>query len=92
MTQAQLAEAIGKTFEAISNLERGKTAPSFGTLADIAAVVGLPMREFFELEEGDLTDARQKLLLQLNTLTAQLDDQQLNLLFKLGRVLGEDRG
>ena len=90
MTQAQLAEAIDKAFETISNIERGKTAPNFSTLYDIASVLGLPMREFFELEEADLSDARQKLLIQLNTMVSQMDDRQLNLLLKLGQVLKED--
>ena len=79
MTQAQLAEAIDKAFETISNIERGKTAPNFSTLADIANVLGLPMREFFELEDVDVSDARQRLLMQLNTMIAQMDDRQLNL-------------
>lgn len=90
LTQAQLAEAIDKAFETISNIERGKTAPNFSTLADIANVLGLPMREFFELEDAALTDARQRLLMQLNTMISQMDDRQLQLLLKLGQVLQED--
>ncbi|MEM6890661.1 MAG: helix-turn-helix transcriptional regulator, partial [Pseudomonadota bacterium] len=90
LTQAQLAEAIDKAFETISNIERGKTAPNFSTLYDIANVLGLPMREFFELDHEDVSDARQRLLMQLNTMIAQMDDRQLNLLLKLGQVLQED--
>ncbi|GLO68657.1 hypothetical protein MACH17_01740 [Phaeobacter inhibens] len=90
LTQPQLAEAIDKAFETISNIERGKTAPNFSTLADIANVLGLPMREFFELEDADISDARQRLLIQLNTMISQMDDRQLNLLLKLGQVLRED--
>ena len=89
LTQAQLAEAIDKAFETISNIERGKTAPNFSTLADISAVLGLPMREFFDVDEADISDARQRLLMQVNTLVSQLDDRQLRLLLKLGRVLQE---
>jgi hypothetical protein len=48
------------------------------------------MREFFELDETDVSDARQRLLMQLNTMIAQMDDRQLNLLLKLGQVLQED--
>jgi len=90
LTQAQLAEAIDKAFETISNIERGKTAPNFSTLADIAAVLGLPMREFFELEDADVSDVRQRLLMQVNSLISDLDDRQLGLLVKLGKVLQED--
>ena len=92
LTQAQLAEAIDKAFETISNIERGKTAPNFSTLADIADVLGLPMREFFDVDHEDVTDDRQRLLMQVNTLVSQLDDRQLNLLLKLGQVLREHEG
>ena len=90
MTQAQLAEAIDKAFETISNIERGKTAPNFSTLNDIANVLGMPMREFFDVEDADVSNDRQKLLMQLNTMVADMDDRQLNLLLKLGQVLQED--
>lgn len=89
---AQLAQAMDKAFETISNVERGKTAPNCSTLYDIANVLGLPMREFFELEGMDVSDARQRLLMQLNTMMSQMDDRQLNLLLKLGLVLREDGG
>ena len=92
LTQPQLAEAIDKAFETISNLERGKTAPNFSTLADIANVLGLPMREFFDVEDVDVTDARQRLLMQMNSLISDMDERQLNLLLKLGNVLMEDEG
>ena len=91
LTQAQLAERIDKAFETISNIERGKTAPNFSTLADIAAVLGLPMREFFDVDHEDVTDERQRLLMSINTLVSQLDDRQLGLLVKLGNVLQEDQ-
>ena len=91
LTQAQLAEAIDKAFETISNIERGKTAPNFSTLADIDNVLGLPMRDFFDVDDTALTDDRQRLLMQMNTLVSQLDDRQLGLLVKLGQVLQEDQ-
>ncbi len=90
LTQAQLAEAIDKAFETISNIERGKTAPNFSTLADISDALGLPMREFFELENQDVSGQRQKLLMRLNTMVAEMDDRQLTLLIKLGQVLQEE--
>ncbi|MEO9458799.1 MAG: helix-turn-helix transcriptional regulator [Lentilitoribacter sp.] len=89
LTQAQLAEAIDKAFETISNLERGKTAPNFSTLADIAEVFKVPMRVFFEGLDEDLSGERQQLLTQLNLLAGQLDDQTLELFLKLGNVLVE---
>ena len=90
LTQPQLAEAIDKAFETISNIERGKTAPNFSTLADIANVLGLPMREFFDVDDVDVSDGRQRLLMSINTLISQMDERQLGLLLKLGQVLRED--
>lgn len=89
---AQLAQAMAKAFETISNIERGKTAPNFSTLYDIANVLGLPMREFFDVDHVDVSDAHQRLLMQLNSMIAQMDDRQLNLLLKLGQLLQEDVG
>jgi len=60
------------------------------TLADIANVLGLPMREFFDVEDVDVSDARQRLLMQMNSMISDMDDRQLNLLLKLGQVLKED--
>ena len=92
LTQAQLAEAIDKTFEAISNLERGKTAPNFSTLADIAKVLEVPMREFFEGMDDELTEDRQQLFTQLNMLASQMDGETLELFLKLGEVLRDYDG
>ena len=91
LTQAQLAEAIDKAFETISNLERGKTAPNFSTLADIAAVFEVPMREFFEGMDKELSGERQQLLTRLNLLAGSMDDQTLELFLKLGEVLVADK-
>lgn len=47
MRQAQLAEAIGRTSEAISNIERAKSLPALDTLIAIADALEVPLREFF---------------------------------------------
>nr|WP_319949490.1 helix-turn-helix transcriptional regulator [uncultured Shimia sp.] len=89
-TQADLAEAIEKAFETISNIERGKTAPNFSTLSDIAAALEVPLKSFFDFGDEDLPEERQAVLMQLNSMIGQMDDAKLNLLLKLGRVLNED--
>lgn len=48
LTQAQLAHLLGKSWETISNFERGKTLPSLVTLEQVAGVLGLSMRDFFD--------------------------------------------
>lgn len=47
MRQAGLAEAIGRTPEAISNIERAKSLPALDTLIAIAAALEVPIRAFF---------------------------------------------
>ncbi|MEP0941988.1 MAG: helix-turn-helix transcriptional regulator [Rhizobiaceae bacterium] len=94
MTQAELAAAIDKAFETVSNIERGKTAPNFLTLWDISLVVGVPMRDFFDMEQegtdGTLVSAkRQELLLKMHHTVEQLDDNALALWVKLGQTLAE---
>lgn len=41
VSQEDLARAVGKTVETISNLERGKTLPGLETLQDIAAALNV---------------------------------------------------
>lgn len=47
ITQEQLAETIGVTGEFISNLERGKSAPSFETVEKLAEALGVDVEELF---------------------------------------------
>ena len=48
LTQAQLAELIGKTVETVSNFERGRTLPGILTLESVARQIGVPLKEFFD--------------------------------------------
>ena len=57
MTQAALAEAIDMSFETVSNLERGKTAPNFNTLSDIATALGVELKFFFDYNSNAQTSS-----------------------------------
>ena len=48
LTQDQLAEAAGISVDMLSNIERGVNAPSFETLAKLARVLGVRVRELFD--------------------------------------------
>jgi transcriptional regulator with XRE-family HTH domain len=48
ITQEKLAEEIGVSAEFISNMERGKAAPSFETLEKLASVLETDIQEFFK--------------------------------------------
>ena len=47
MTQAELAEMVARTDEAISHIERGKSIPSLETLVVISGALNLSMGDFF---------------------------------------------
>ncbi|MBJ2150537.1 helix-turn-helix domain-containing protein [Paracoccus sp. IB05] len=47
LRQARLAEAIERTAEAISNIERAKSLPALDTLMAIAQALEVPLRDFF---------------------------------------------
>ncbi len=86
MTQAQLAEAINKTFETVSNIERGKTAPNFKTLCDISNHLDIPMRDFFD-EHGENDAGKTAYRLEyeekIKFLSARMTDRQLNMFVRI---------
>lgn len=48
LTQEQLAEKANVSYQAISNIERGLTGPSFSTLADIAKALKTKPKDLFD--------------------------------------------
>ena len=90
MTQAQLAESVDKTFETISNMERGVTMPNLSTLSDIADILGLPIKEFFPKGDEHLSEERRVLLAELTLISAQLDDEQFSKLVEIAKILGKN--
>lgn len=56
LTQEQLAEALGLSVEFISNIERGKSAPSFETIEKLAEVLQVTVEELFQGNEGKIPD------------------------------------
>ena len=87
MTQAALAEAIDMSFETVSNLERGKTAPNFNTLSDIAIALEVEMKFFFDFEASNTSKLRSRLLSELNATTLEVDDAKLALIAELAKVV-----
>ena len=47
LTQAQLAERVGRQTGAITRIETGEAAPTFETLASLADALGVEIRDFF---------------------------------------------
>lgn len=59
-------------FEFISSIERGETAPNLSTLADITDAIGPSIRDFFDIDDTDLTDGQQSLLMRINRLVTEV--------------------
>lgn len=57
LTQEDFAARCGISVSFASLLERGERSPSYETLLQIAAALGLPPSELFRLEEDDDTGA-----------------------------------
>lgn len=71
-SQAQLAEKIGRTVEAVNKIERGLSAPSFETLEALSRALAVPVGRFFwtselAVAEGE-TDTLQRLVARLSVL------------------------
>ena len=62
LTQAQLAEKVGRTGDAISQLERGLSLPSFETLDRLAEALQVPIRDFFDTDRTDEGSAQRRRL------------------------------
>lgn len=50
LTQEGLAEALGKSVDTISNIERGAGSPRVETALDIANTLGVTLAELFDVE------------------------------------------
>lgn len=51
MTQLQLADAMGVSYQAVSNWERGNSMPDISKLADLCTTLGLTVNELLGMED-----------------------------------------
>ena len=78
LTQAELADLIKRSTEAVSNIERGISHPSFQTLEQLSETLEVPVREFFDFDdEKKVSPKRAKLLEELRSTVTKLNDKQL---------------
>ena len=92
LTQAELAEKIGRTDEAISNIERGKSLPRLETLWAIAKALNLPLYNFFprEVSDGKVVSVnRLNKEAEAIVLLGNLSESQLNVALLQMRALGD---
>ena len=62
MTQAEVAERLYVTRQAISSYESGRTEPDMETLKCLAGIYGVSVQDFFDSEEPDGSRAEQRML------------------------------
>ena len=73
LSQEDLAEKIDKSVDTVSNIERGKGAPSFETALDVANALGIELFELFQVNEMSTHD-KQKMKV-LDSICDLLKDQ-----------------
>ena len=90
ISQAMLAEMVGRSTEGISQLERGINFPTHETLERLSDILGVPVKEFFEFDETDKEEPqRVQNLFDLMTAARSLGDKQLVVAVRQIEVLAE---
>jgi transcriptional regulator with XRE-family HTH domain len=93
LTQEDLAGLIGRSVDAVSNIERAKGLQGLDTLEAIAATLEIPIAEFFENPRGrtKLTARRFEVLARLSELGRGLSDRSLEIAVKQLEALSDKR-
>jgi transcriptional regulator with XRE-family HTH domain len=95
LSQVGLAQKIGRSVDAVSGLERGKSLPSFETLDRLANALDVPIKEFFdfgsEAKKGTGSDStkRAALMATLIDLARSLSDRDLTTAIRLVETIAE---
>jgi transcriptional regulator with XRE-family HTH domain len=89
-TQERVAELTGRSVEAISNLERGKSFPSADTLQSLSAHLAVPIAEFFR-DSATRLDRRGRLELKARGILHSLSDEFLLIAVEQITVLAKRR-
>lgn len=94
LTQAQLAELIGRSEDAVCNLERGVSLPSMETIQNLAEKLNVPIEDFFDIDDSSSQGGSQRarLMIELKEIARSLKDTDLDLAVKLLNVLNDKNG
>jgi transcriptional regulator with XRE-family HTH domain len=91
MTQARLAEAVGRSDDAISQFERGLNVPSVETLIALSRTFSVPVDALLTSgRPGEVAGERKDNIEQANAVLSAMSDQKVRLSLKLLRLLNED--
>jgi len=93
LTQRRLAEAVDKTIETISNIERGHSLTGVDTLELICRTLHMPLADLFEGFEKARPHCRRRVELeqQVGALLQSLPDQDVTLALDLIGTLAKRR-
>ena len=89
LTQAEVADRLGKSVETISNIERGASRTSLKMLENLSKLLDERVEVFFEGYSSGRRKSRSRLQLEaeLTTLLRDLDEDKLRVVRDLARSL-----
>lgn len=89
LTQEELAEAIGKSVDTISNIERGFSSTRIETAQAIAQTVGVTLAELFEFEEhpGNRDRERRKAVEGIVDMLSDQDEEAIHAVAQILRFV-----
>ena len=101
ITQSNLAEMVGVTFETISRLERGITLPSISTLEKIGTALDLPLKVMFDFGYNPRTKKKTPIEKEIDKIIIMLKPRRLeeirlvrkflNNIFKIVKIGGRQK-
>jgi transcriptional regulator with XRE-family HTH domain len=78
LTQAQLAERIGRQTGAVTRIETGEAAPTFETLSSLARALGVQVRDLFGIGSHAVSDDSSDPLISIVSRLAPLTADELS--------------
>jgi transcriptional regulator with XRE-family HTH domain len=92
LSQEALADAIGRSVDTVSNVERGVLATRLATAQAIAEALGVTLRDVFDFE-GTIAQTgdpkTQALLQRLNELASGQNEKTLAAMVKMAEIITE---
>ena len=90
LTQEQLSEAIGKSVDTISNIERGFMSTRIKTASEIAATLGVPLADlFYVTPRSEAEKEHEQSIRELMELADRCDPRALEALIQIAAILVE---
>lgn len=92
LTQDELASRMGRSVDALSNIERGKSLPSFGTIEQLCKVLDVPLKTLFDFDSAPMPRRKAQMLEELLSIARNLPEPDLALAIDQIRALSRRNG